>query len=106
MDFVARIRRLHLTTIVMLIISVFSWGIQYKISLYDMPPRKSVGVPEAKLLSQKERPLTLRESAPNDLANSVLHIPFLFFGLISCLAACSFVFALRRRSLADSFPSA
>jgi hypothetical protein len=89
----------------MLLISVFSWGIQYKVSLYDIPARKSGRVPEAKLLSQKERPLTLRESAPNDLARPVPYIPFLFFAVIGCLAAFSFVLARRKLSSRDTLPA-
>jgi hypothetical protein len=80
----------------MLIIGVFSWGIQYKISLYDIDAKKSAGVPQAKLLSQKERPLTLRESAPNDLAKPTPHIPFLFVTFICFLASLPIVFALRK----------
>jgi len=106
MDFVATSRRLHLTTIVMLVIAVFSWGVQYKVSLYDIPAKKSGAVPQAKLLSQKERPLTLRESAPNDLTKPALHIPFLFLALIGCLGSLSIVPTLRRLSSRDSLPNA
>jgi hypothetical protein len=105
MDYVTTSRRLHLTTIVMLVIAVFSWGVQYKVSLYDIPAKKSGAVPQAKLLSQKERPLTLRESASNDLAKPALHIPFLFVALIGCLATFSFVLALRKLSSREALPA-
>src|SRR5271165_6687563 len=102
MGYVMTNRRLHLTTIVMLVLAVFSWGIQYKVSLYDIPARKSGRVPDAKLLSEKERPLTQRESAPNNLAKPVPHIPFLFFALMGCVAAISVVTALRKLSSRDA----
>jgi hypothetical protein len=36
--------------------AVFGWGLQYKMSLYNLPGRHSTSVSTAKLLSQKERP--------------------------------------------------
>ena len=38
-----------------LAISVFAWGLQYKLSLYDPPHSTSHEIPEAKLLSRDER---------------------------------------------------
>ena len=38
-----------------LAISVFTWGLQYKLSLYDPPHSTSHDVPEAKLLSRNEQ---------------------------------------------------
>ncbi len=38
-----------------LAISVFTWGLQYKLSLYDPPHSTSHDIPEAKLLSRDER---------------------------------------------------
>ena len=101
MDFVATMRRLHLTTIVMLVMAVFSWGVQYKVSLYDMPARKSGRVPEAKLLSQKERPV-LSASAENDQAKPAVHIPFLFFALLGSLASVLILLVQRRPSSRDA----
>lgn len=82
-----RQRRLRLTTIVMLVLALFSWGVEYKISLYDIPAEKSVGVPQAKLLSQKERPTALYEATSNDL--TILEQPVLLFfcALLSGLAS-------------------
>jgi hypothetical protein len=37
-------------------LSVFIWGLRYKLSLYDSPGPTGAGVPAAKLLSPKERP--------------------------------------------------
>ena len=39
-----------------LAISVFTWGLQYKLSLYDPPHSNSHAIPEAKLLSRDEQP--------------------------------------------------
>jgi hypothetical protein len=38
-----------------LAISVFTWGLQYKLSLYDPPHSTSHEIPEAKLLSRNEQ---------------------------------------------------
>jgi hypothetical protein len=38
-----------------LMIAVFGWGLQYKLSLYQHPGSHSRSVSQAKLLSQKER---------------------------------------------------
>ena len=43
--------------ILVLAIAVFGWGIKYKLSLYDAPGSFSTHVAQAKLLSQKERPV-------------------------------------------------
>ena len=47
-----------IVTIAMLAFAVFSWGVRYKLSLYNPATHMSA----AKLLSQRERPATL-ESA-------------------------------------------
>jgi hypothetical protein len=44
--------------IVFLALAVFGWGIKYKISLYDPPGSLSTYMSHAKLLSQKERPVS------------------------------------------------
>jgi hypothetical protein len=36
-------------------LSVFGWGLQYKLSLYDPPQASSHQMPQAKLLSQDEQ---------------------------------------------------
>lgn len=38
-----------------LALAVFCWGLQYKLSLYDPPQAISHSMPQAKLLSSKER---------------------------------------------------
>lgn len=42
--------------------SVFNWGFQYKLSLYNPPGATSSKVPIAKLLSKNEQPLTHQDS--------------------------------------------
>lgn len=42
--------------LLMLSAAVFGWGLQYKLSLYKGKDSISHQIPEAKLLSQKERP--------------------------------------------------
>lgn len=44
--------------LLMLSAAVFGWGLQYKLSLYHGKDPVSHQIPEAKLLSQKERPVT------------------------------------------------
>jgi len=43
-------------SLLMLSVAVFGWGLQYKLSLYQSKDSISHLAPEAKLLSQKERP--------------------------------------------------
>src|ERR1700760_2143037 len=43
--------------LLMLSMAVFAWGLQYKLSLYKSKDSISHSAPEAKLLSQKERPV-------------------------------------------------
>jgi hypothetical protein len=45
--------------LLMLSAAVFGWGLQYKLSLYHGKDPISHQIPEAKLLSQKERPATV-----------------------------------------------
>jgi hypothetical protein len=44
----------------MLCMAVFGWGLQYKLSLYKNKDSISHSAPEAKLLSQKERPAAVQ----------------------------------------------
>jgi hypothetical protein len=45
--------------LLMLCMAVFSWGLQYKLSLYQSKNSIAHLAPEAKLLSQKERPAAI-----------------------------------------------
>lgn len=46
--------------LLMLSFAVFGWGLQYKLSLYQSKDSISHQAPEAKLLSQKERPAAVQ----------------------------------------------
>ena len=48
----------------LLMIGVVAWGAKYKMSLYDPPGSASLSMPHAKLLSQKERPVTSTHLQP------------------------------------------
>jgi hypothetical protein len=48
--------------IVFLALAVFGWGVKYKTSLYDPPGSISSHMSHAKLLSQKERPVSSNNS--------------------------------------------
>jgi hypothetical protein len=76
-----------IVAIVMLAFAVFSWGVQYKLSLYNSEAHMS----EAKLLSQKERPTTSEatELAADPLANP-MPVPLFTFAFGAMLVAlCS-----------------
>ncbi len=55
----------------MLSMAVFGWGLQYKLSLYKGKDHISHTAPEAKLLSQKERPIAAQTpgSRPAEVAS-------------------------------------
>ena len=63
--------------VVMLAFAVFSWGVQYKLSLYNPATHMS----SAKLLSQRERPATFEATklAADPLVN---HGPVTSFALV------------------------
>jgi len=66
---------------------VFAWGLGYKLSLYDSSQSESHKIPQAKLLSENERPLVaqsplLRDTnAPPELIHAVLSGVLLFLVL-------------------------
>ncbi len=71
-----------------LAISVFVWGLQYKLSLYDPPHSSSRQIPEAKLLSRNEQaPLVERLFVTSTGAGQVIEqiLPFtlLAFALVA-----------------------
>ena len=51
-----RISTLTAMGILLLACAVFGWGLEYKMSLYVPVSRQTTSAPEAKLLSEKERP--------------------------------------------------
>ena len=83
-----------------LVISVFTWGLQYKLSLYNPALSASHQIPEAKLLSKNERvlaadsPLITSASAPRGMtdvwffpASLLLWVPVLLLVLESGASA-------------------
>jgi hypothetical protein len=52
-----------------LAVAVFGWGLQYKVSLYDLPGSHLNSVSHAKLLSEKERPASTFDLASSGLAS-------------------------------------
>jgi hypothetical protein len=74
--------------------AVFGWGLQYKLSLYKGNDSISHQIPEAKLLSQKERTTTA------DQAVSVRPSPllgFLLFPVLMTVAVASGLFQAAAR---------
>lgn len=70
--------------LVILCASVFVWGTQYKVSLYNNGQMSSTGTPEAKLLSEQERPAVSTQAdtlAPPILDTPGLDTLFLTFSL-------------------------
>lgn len=65
-----------IVTIAMLAFAVFSWGVRYKLSLYNPAAHMSA----AKLLSQRERPATI-ESARLAAGPTINLEPVTFFAL-------------------------
>lgn len=96
-------RLLWVLTSLGLALSVFLWGLQYKLSLYDPPQAASHQVPIAKLLSKNEQPGIPSDSAAAQLANSAVRLGSTLFasgtllllfaiaalpgGLVECLAS-------------------
>jgi hypothetical protein len=64
----------------LLAIAVFSWGLKYKLSLYDLPTNPSTHMAEAKLLSNKERPSlsNVTELAVALVAQPILTVAFAY----------------------------
>jgi len=73
--------------ILFLAIAVFGWGVKYKLSLYDAPGSFSTHIVQAKLLSQKERPV--RNSVVDAHAATPLPQSSLFYPVI---LAAAFIF--------------
>jgi hypothetical protein len=80
----------RLVAIVLLLAAgVFFWGLKYKLSLYDSPASaSSMLVPQAKLLSQKERPTAIQADSlvlPSSPELSLIAVSALLFTTI-CLS--------------------
>ena len=71
----------------LLAFAVFSWGVQYKLSLYNPPAKTSARMAEAKLLSQKER-VSVSNASESILAPAAQPIlPVVF----ACLASAMLI---------------
>jgi hypothetical protein len=81
--------------LLMLSMAVFGWGLQYKLSLYQGKGSVAHLTPEAKLLSQKERPLVaeLLSTRPVDAPGFPI-VPALLMAIsamVWCQAATRYV---------------
>jgi hypothetical protein len=88
---------LHLF-VVLLGFAVFSWGAEYKYSLYFSPSQGQAQVAPAKLLSQKERP-PQSERAGMETALSKAPIALTFLAFIFAASASQMFFKLREAGL-------
>jgi hypothetical protein len=72
--------------LVMLGVCVFAWGLRYKLSLYDAPHAIGRHMPEAKLLTGKERStipvIDLRRASSPDRSLALAGLTLVFFGLM------------------------
>lgn len=83
--------------VICLVIAVFVWGVQYKKSLYDAPGSLSAAMPHAKLLSQKERPVSSVDLeslwvVPQPIESAISGSSFLVFAIMLSLHASAVVF--------------
>ena len=70
-----------------LALSVFSWGLGYKLSLYDPPQSSSHQIPQAKLLSRDQEAATVEVLLASGTENSVRTI----HALLASVFFCSFL---------------
>ena len=86
--------------VLMLAIAVFSWGLHYKMSLY-CPKATQSNVPVAKLLSQKERPVSPKDlsSARSTSPQPQSSTPFSIFLIATIAAGVSFVLSISIRTV-------
>jgi hypothetical protein len=103
-------RPLPLSTmgIFLLACAVFGWGLQYKISLYDQANGQSASIPHAKLLSERERPVSSLDGAsisPSSTQpqSSVFYPLFLIVTLVLGLRLSADVW-MRNPRVADAMP--
>lgn len=85
-------------TVLLVVFAVFSWGVQYKLSLYDRPAKSIAAVPQAKLLSQKERPVAVYQAMSVNASDALLPVPPYFCVLFGLLVAASIARILRKSS--------
>jgi len=78
----------------LLILGIFSWGLEYKLSLYQVAQTPQITVPAAKLLSQKERPLS--QNALSAVFDHARHRTFATSTMLGMLCVVIFCRALLR----------
>lgn len=66
----------------LLALAVFTWGVQYKLSLYDPPAKATAHMAKAKLLSEKER-ASIANASESLLAPVALPILPILFGYLA-----------------------
>ncbi len=88
--------RLQWMTVILVAFAVFSWGVQYKLSLYNFPVKTIAATPQAKLLSQKERHVAIHESMTGNVSGDLQRIPRYFCAFIGLIAAFSLARTLRK----------
>jgi hypothetical protein len=70
--------------------SVFLWGLQYKLSLYDPPQSPSHHIPNAKLLSSNEQSNASEKAASTQSRPSIKVLRTLSNAVFILLTACVF----------------
>jgi hypothetical protein len=78
-----------------LALAVFGWGLQYKLSLYEHSDDHASSIPDAKLLSQKERPASSATIGLIAASTRQPQLPARFFALLvvtimACTSAAQF----------------
>ncbi len=98
-----RIPSLTVACVLVLIVGVIAWGAKYKTSLYDPPGSVSLSIPHAKLLSQKERPVSSTQVQPLRLPSPQLDLVDLFPSLIitGVLLGLNVLISFREWTVAD-----
>jgi hypothetical protein len=75
-----------------LALSVFTWGLGYKLSLYDPPQSSSHQVPQAKLLSKNEQSATVEISLATRTKSSVKIMRTMLSSMCCCMFLLAFTF--------------
>lgn len=90
------------SALLFLALSVFAWGLQYKLSLYDPPQSLARQVPTAKLLSRDEQPeiaSSATVASPQRAAQAVMPIALGILLLLVYLTAPARAAAVHARRL-------
>jgi hypothetical protein len=87
-----RIHALNVMGMLFLAVAVFTWGLQYKMSLYNASSGLAASVPHAKLLSEKERPESNVASIKPDSTQD--RSPFSYTIFLFASIVCSLVVAV------------